>query len=204
MSNEDSTAITDAIDLGVILGQSQTCALIAGRCSAAQAATLQKLRDGRKYKVLNPIWEDFCKEHLKISRSEADKIIRLWQEFGAGYFEISNLTGISPETYRAIAPSISEGAIHCNGEAIELNLDNSRKVAAAVAELRRALPAPAPRPVDIRDRIAALDKRCDAVVHEFEEMASEKQEDENWLLLTLCLERTYHAIQRLAQANAVI
>ena len=57
---------------------------------------------------------------LKISGSEADKIIRLWEEFGASYFELAQLIRISPEGYRAIEPAVKDGALHHEGEAIEL------------------------------------------------------------------------------------
>ena len=64
----------------------------------------------------------------------------LFPEIPAESAGLLTLTRISPETYRAIAPAVKDGALHVDGEAIELNAENSRKVAAAVSRLRRAIP----------------------------------------------------------------
>src|SRR5438874_1687410 len=53
---------------------------------------------------------------------------------------MAQLTRISPETYRAIAPAVKDGALHVDGEAIELNAESSRRVADAVSRFRRAIP----------------------------------------------------------------
>jgi hypothetical protein len=81
------------------------------------------------------------------------------------YFEIAQLTRISPETYRVIASFVSDGHLLHNGESIALNSANSRKVA---AEMRRELSATkdAARPVEIGGRLMALDKPCDSIVRE--------------------------------------
>ena len=76
-----------------------------------------------------PNWREFCTSYLKISGSEADRIIRLWEEFGASYFELAQLIRISPEGYRAIEPAVKDGALHHEGEAIEFDAENSRKLA---------------------------------------------------------------------------
>jgi hypothetical protein len=95
--SELSAEDAEMLDLGSVLGQNQSFGLIAGRCSAAQAASLQRLRDGRQYKRLAPNWRAFCTQYLKMSQTQVDQIIRLWEEFGAGYFELAQLTRISPE-----------------------------------------------------------------------------------------------------------
>jgi hypothetical protein len=193
------------LDLGVVLGQNQAFAIIAGRCSAAQAAGLQRLREQRLYKSCTPHWEEFCAKHLKMSRGEADKIIRLWEEFGAGYFELAQLTRISAETYRGIAPSVKDGALHFHGESIELNAENSRKVVAAVAELRRALPAKKPAPqLAMHERIAVLDKRCAAILGEFAEISRRERNGENWLQFTSTLSRVHSGLGRIALENGLV
>src|ERR1035438_5576470 len=116
------------LDLGLALGQNQAFAAVAGRCSPAQAAGLRRLREERLYKRCTEHWDEFCSTYLKISRAEADRMIRLWDEFGAGYFEVSQLMRISAGTYRAIAPSIKDGVLYTNGEPIELSAENSRRV----------------------------------------------------------------------------
>jgi hypothetical protein len=193
------------LDLGVVLGQNQAFAIMAGRCSAAQAAGLQRLREQRLYKSCTPHWEEFCTQHLKMSRGEADKIIRLWEEFGAGYFEVAQLTRISAETYRAIAPSVKEGALHFHGEPIELNAENSRKVASAVAELRRTLPAKKPaQQLAMHERIGVLDKRCTAILSEFEEISRRERSGENWLLFTSVLLRVHSGLGRITLENGLV
>jgi hypothetical protein len=173
------------LELGVALGQNNAFALVAGRCSAAQAQGLKRLRDERLYRRCAETWNDFCPRYLRISRVEADRTIRQWEEFGPAYFELSQLTRISPETYRAIAPAVKDGALHFNGEQIALEPGNARRVAAAVTEMRRAIPRKDTSPevnqivqelkAGIRDmhfeeRIVELDKCCAALIEEYEDI----------------------------------
>ncbi len=190
------------LDLGSVLGQNQAFGLIAGRCSAAQAASLRRLREDKKYKLVTPYRRDFCSRYLSISGPQADYIIGLWEEFGAPYFEVARLTRISPETYRAIAPAVREGGLHSNGEVIELNPENSRRIAAAVAGLRRAAPAPKPvRRLDPHRQLQGLDKRCTALIAELEEFSRKERRGENWLLFTAVLSRMSAALERLEVEN---
>jgi len=202
------------LDLGRSLGENHAFGVVAGRCTAAQAAGLLRLREGKAYLQCAPNWDSFCDRFLKMCRSEADKFIRLWEEFGPGYFELAQLTRISADTYRAIAPSIQDGALVYNGETIELNPENSRKVAAAIAEVRRALPAAKgapkksgakkpPRQFEAHERIAELDQRCAAIVGEFKELSRKEQYGENWLQLTSVLSRHQVAIDALALENGL-
>jgi len=142
------------LTLGVALGENVAFGVVSGRTAAAQAACLQRVRQEKLFQALEPTWEQFCPKYLRISRAEADRTIRLWEEFGSGYFEMAQLTRISPETYRAIAPAVKDGALHVDGEAIELNAGNSRRVADAVSRFRRAIPGRTARP----DRGAASEK----------------------------------------------
>ena len=48
------------LELGFALGQNHTFGLVAGRCSAAQAHGIRKLREEKLYKELCEKWEDFC------------------------------------------------------------------------------------------------------------------------------------------------
>lgn len=184
------TAAADAalMELGFALGQSHTFGLVAGRCSAAQALGLRRLRENKLYKRSCEKWDDFCPKYLKISRSEADRTIKLLEEFGPAYFELSQLTRISPETFRAIAPSIENGVLHHNGEAIELSGENSNRVAAAVAELRAAIPKKTAEvselevelkgllhESDVEQRIEKLAKCCFTIGAEFEKIARDER-----------------------------
>jgi hypothetical protein len=134
-------------------------------------------------------------------------MIQLLDEFGPGYFEVSGLTRISPETYRAIAPAVKDGVLHFQGQPIELTTENSRKIAAAVAELRRALPAkeaaPAP-PLEMHKRLAELEKRSSALLKEFQEISRLERHGENWLRFTSILSHVYSALARITLENGIV
>jgi len=202
---DDAAAV---LDLGVALGQSQTFSLVAGRCSAAQAATLLRLRQERNYLKCASNWRDFCTKYLKISGSEADKIIRLWEEFGASYFELAQLIRISPEGYRAIEPAVKDGALHHEGESIEFDAENSRKLAEAVTELRseaaHTKPArKAPRQREMHERIADLDRSWTKLIREFQQISRKERSGENWILLTRVLMRARSELSQLERENGL-
>ena len=193
-----------ALNLGSLLGQSQAFGIVAGRCSAAQAACLHRLRKTREFQLVTPRWRDFCTQHLGIDGRNADRIIDLWEEFGAPYFELAQLTRIPPGAYRALAPSIRDGALHIDGEAIELIPENSRRLTAAVAGFRRAEPPPKPpRQLAPHERLAALDKRCDEVVAELRYFSTKERRGENWLRFTGILSRLSAAIRHLECENGM-
>ena len=182
----------ELLDLGVALGQNQAFSLVAGRCSAAQAATLLRLRP----------------KYLKISGSEADRIIRIWEEFGAAYFELAQLMRISPETYRAIEPAVKDGALVHNGEAIEFDAENSGKLAAAVAQLRDAgggkKPAKkSPPHRETHVRLADLDRRCTGMIAEFQEISRTERSGENWILFVRTLTRVRGELSRIERENGL-
>ena len=172
------------LTLGVALGENHAFGVMSGRTAAAQAACLERLREEKLFQALEPTWESFCPKHLRISRAEADKTIRLWQEFGAGYFEMSALTRVSAETYRAIAPAVRDGALHVDGEAIALNVENSRRVSAAVARLRREIPRSAAReqPPEVagRDPIDDVWQKIVGAVAELRDMARKERDSARW------------------------
>lgn len=160
-------AVDEMLDLGMVLGQNQAFGFLAGRCSAAQAESIRRLRNEKLYKRVTEHWKEFCSQYLKMSGTQADSIIRLWEEFGAGYFEIAQLTRVSPETYRALAPAVDNGVLTLNGEQIELTIENSRKVAAAVSKARGSLPSKKEADLPVAERIYHLDELCTAIIAEF-------------------------------------
>ena len=200
---ELSAEMADMLDLGDVLGQHRTLAAVAGRCSAAQAATLCRLREEKLYKRCTPSWDDFCTNHLKMCRPEVDRTIRLWQEFGPAYFELSQLTRISPETYRAIAPMVKDGALHHNGEVIPVTAENARRVASTVADLRRALPAPARSACTPEDRVAALDHRCTEIAAEFRELAAMDRSGVLWRKFESVVSRWQRELHRIGQETGI-
>jgi len=190
--------LAEVLQAGVVLGQNQTFALVSGRCSAAQAEALVRLRESKCYLRLAKTWKEFCTQFLHMSASRADRIIRCWQEFGAGFFELQNLISISPEGYRSIEPAIKDGAIHFNEEAIELDPENSQKVVAAVTELRRSqAPQEPPPPRTVEERLSALNKRCDGIVAEFSHIAGLKCEGDDKTRFEAALSRASAALRRL-------
>jgi hypothetical protein len=205
---ETTQAAVELLDLGVALGQHQAFSLMAGRCSAAQAATLLRLRQEKKYLQGVPTWREFCSKYLKISGSEADKIIRLWEAFGASYLELAELMRVSPVGYHAIEPAVKERALHHNGEAIGFDAENSRKLAAAVVQLRSAeagkKPArKSPRQIEPHDRIADLERRCTGIIMEFQEISRKERSGENWILFTRALMRVRGELSRIEHENGL-
>jgi hypothetical protein len=197
MSDSDAALF----DLGVVLGQTHAFIMVAGRCSAAQAQGLKHMREEKLYKRCTESWADFCDTYLKISRTEADRTIRLLEEFGPTYFDLSQLTRISPETYRAIAPAVKDGSLQVNGETIPLIPENSRKVTAAVSELRRSLLAFGGS-LRMTDRIVDLDKRVMAIVAEFEEIGRHEALAENRGFFLSALKKAQDELDRVARENA--
>ncbi|MEI9973467.1 MAG: hypothetical protein WDO73_16325 [Ignavibacteriota bacterium] len=103
-----------------------------------------------------------------MSKTHANRLIRHLEEFGPDFFEVAQLTRITPEQYRAIAPAIREKSIHVNGQAIALLPENSDRVAAAVAELRQAA-TPVP---NTQERMAAVQRCFDRFVKDYKELAN--------------------------------
>ena len=75
------------LELGIMLGQRRAFGMVAGRCSAAQAECLRKVRDEKTYLKFATNWAGFCERHLKISKRTADRAIALLKKHGALYFE---------------------------------------------------------------------------------------------------------------------
>lgn len=132
----------DALGLGAWLGRKQAFGLLAGKCSAADAECLRKMRDERKYRSLGMNWDDFCRTHIGISRGTVDKIIKLLEEFGPQYFELSAVVRITPEEYRRIAPAITRDGVAHRGRLLEIAMDNAAELSAAVQELQREAAPP--------------------------------------------------------------
>jgi hypothetical protein len=162
----------DLFGLGVAVGQNQTLGVIAARCTAAQAETLARLRKEKLYKRVSEHWRDFCPEYLNMSGAQADRIVHLYGEFGPTYFELAQLTRVSAETYRVIAPAITNGVLTLDGEEIALTLENSRRVAVAVAKARRTRTPPA---ISGDEHLARLTQRYNTLSDEFNSIPLESR-----------------------------
>src|SRR5215467_8432280 len=88
--------VADVLQTGVVLGQSQSLAMVSGRCSAAQAEALLRLRESKCYLRIARTWKEFCPQFLNMSSSQVDRIIHCFEEFGPSFFELQRLISISP------------------------------------------------------------------------------------------------------------
>ena len=160
--DEPQIPIDPGVDLGRLLGQRRAFAAVGGRCSAAHAQLLRRIRDEKLYRAVAPSWRRFCGTHLAITCRHADRLIALLNRFGPTYFEISQLVGLSPRQYLAIHPVLLEHSVLVNGEAISLIPENAPKVLEAVGQLLRETRRTKPRepaPETVRARAADLTRR---------------------------------------------
>jgi hypothetical protein len=170
------------VNLGTWLGRREAFAQVAGRCSAADAACIRKMREERQYRELGMNWEQFCKRKLGISKRGADLIIAQLNEFGPAYFLLAQVAKVTPEEYRRISGSVRGQALLHAGEEIPIEAENAGRLAVAIEELRRGQKTVA----DAGSRAGAEAGRGDAA-----EQAGTKPEDLNRVLDQL--ERTLTA-----------
>jgi hypothetical protein len=187
----EPTAI-EALDFGRMIGQRQTFSLMAGKCTAADADCLKKTRDRKLYLGFAKSWDQCCTRYFGMSRANAERLIGLLEEFGLAYFEVAQLTRVSPEIFRALAPSIHDKALHHQGEAIALIPENAARVASVVATHRKA-----PPPRTMETRLDAIEQRVDRLLAEFEELSSACHDSGDRMMLGAVLSRTRSALARL-------
>ncbi|HEV3198064.1 MAG TPA: hypothetical protein VGZ73_09155 [Bryobacteraceae bacterium] len=184
-ANEVLTGDQQALELGFALGQRRAFAMIAGRCSAAQAECLRKIRNEKTYLKFAPNWDEYCQRHLKMSKRTADRVIALLKKHGALCFETSALTGISPAEYARIEHAIQKDGIHIGSEVIALIPGNASRAVDAVAQLQaESNAAEAARPAaPVEEQLRDLEKRgrqlC-ASFHQVEKVANDSERQ--WLI----------------------
>jgi hypothetical protein len=122
--------------LGRWLGRHDAFHAISSRCSAADAETLRQLRDSGDYKASNLNWDDFCRQYVGLSRPYVDRLIHRLEEFGPNFFRLSELVDVSPDTYRLLAPAVSDAGLCVAGQTIELKPENRQQILAAVETVR--------------------------------------------------------------------
>src|SRR3989442_3804145 len=99
----DETVINPAeeeegtFELGQILGSRRAFSAIAGRCSAADAECLRRICEQKLFKHKSDSWDEFCPRYIGMSKASANRIIRLLDDFGPDYFELAQLTRITPD-----------------------------------------------------------------------------------------------------------
>jgi hypothetical protein len=197
LKQESKKPASDALEFGKMIGRRQTFSQVAGKCSAADAECLKKTRDQKLYLGFAKSWEACCTKHIGMSRANAERIIGLLEEFGPAYFEVAQLTRVSPETFRQLAPSIHDGTLHHQGEAIALLPENAARVALVVGEHRKAVRPPRTLDAPVDARLDALEARCNRLLAEFEELSGAWRDNGDRLMLGSVLARTRSALARL-------
>jgi hypothetical protein len=133
------TTDQNSVAIGTWIGREQAFNALAHQCSAARVACLKQVRDTEAYKTLNLTWEEFCPERAGISRKHADRLIGQLAEFGAPYFQLTDIVPVSPAAYREIEPNIVHGTIEFRGEQVPITPENAVKIKAAVYALRKQI-----------------------------------------------------------------
>jgi len=127
----------DRFDAGCWLGRAQAVAAVANQCSFAQAECLRKLKESKAHDALGLTWEEFCSQHVGLSRARADGIIQNAREFGESYFRLAEIVPISPHSFRQLPANVEGDAIDFgNGKPIPLIPENAPAIRAAIAQLR--------------------------------------------------------------------
>jgi hypothetical protein len=163
-----------SVGVGLWLGRGQAFSLIANKCAAAQAECLKRLRQEGAYKSLGCTWEEFCRQHLGLSRSRADQLIRQLDEFGAAYFHLAEIMRISENSYRRIAGAIHDDCLEIGGELVPIAPEHAPRIRAAVLELQKEnerVRAELAKVQGAHPSITSLKLRLDACLEEVSSMA---------------------------------
>jgi hypothetical protein len=187
------------MELGKRLGQLKAFGLVAGRCSAEQAAALKRIRDEHAYQCITTTWDEFCIRELRMSRRHANRIIGWFEEFGQAYFELAQLMAVSPEEYRRLEPVVVDHRLQFNGQSIALIPEKAEEVASAVAEMRKRATAARPR-VSRRARMATLKRQCEKILAECADLRGGSSLEEQFELHAIL----QHAITRLNDIDSFL
>jgi hypothetical protein len=169
MSSIDDQKKKSLINLGAWMGRHQTFALVANRCSAADAECLKQIHDSGEYKELDVNWEQFCVQYAGVSRAQAERHIQCFEEFGVNYRRMAELMSLSPGTFRLIAGSVTDRGLEFRGEYIPLVPENAAKLASAVKAIRGEHNAKTPSLATV----ASLQKNMEKLVTTASAMASD-------------------------------
>ncbi len=131
---------SNSLGAGSWTGRQQAFALMAAKCSLAQARCLRQIRESHAYREYGISWDQFCVKYAGISRSKADRIIRQFKEFGDTYFRLTEIASLSDETYRKLAPHIQDDqTIVIAGEQIPILPENAPRIRAAIQTFREEI-----------------------------------------------------------------
>src|ERR1017187_4905715 len=155
--NEPQIPVDPAVDLGRLLGQRRAFSALGGRCSAAHAQLLRRIRDEKLYRALAPTWRAVC------GTPPPNRSAPI-------YFEAPQPAAIPPRQYLAIEPVLREHSVHVNGEVVSLIPENAPKVLDAVGQLLREARRPrntAIPPQTLNTRVANLTRRGRKIANQF-------------------------------------
>jgi len=182
------STIDQAFDVGAWAGRRQAFALVAGRCTAADADILYEIREQQLFLHIEKNWEDFCVKRIGLSRSYVDRIIRQSKELGPDYSKLSCFTRITPAEYRLIAGAVTEDGLAYGGEVIPLEPENAPKLTQAVEALCHDS-IPEAGPVDpVQHAFDKAEKAVKSAIAEFQRLQAMKLDDDGRLKLVIALE----------------
>ena len=185
---QPGTMIDEAFDVGTWVGRKQAFALVAGRCSAADAEILFEIREKKLFRAIEPTWEEFCLKRLGMTRSYVDRVIRQYNQLGPNFSKLTCFTRIKPAEYRLIAGAVTENGLAYGGEVIALESENAPKLAEAVEALRRDS-TPETNPADPAEQaFAKAEKAMESAVTEFHRLQAMKLDDSGRMKLRSALE----------------
>ncbi len=132
-------------DLARWTGGRAGLSLFAGRCTASDIESLDRIRAKRLYRKLNRNWFDFCARELGSHRRNVERALDHFHEFGPMYFRVTRLVHVPASEYRLIASHIDHQGVHLDGTVIPVCPAMRSQVATAVNALLRRLPERARR-----------------------------------------------------------
>jgi hypothetical protein len=157
------------LDAAAWVGRQQAFALIASKCSSAQAECLRQIKDTAAHEQLGLTWEEFCTQRAGISRRYAEALIGRLAEFGDTYFKLSQLARVSPDTYRQIAGLVHDDVIEIDGQPIALIPENAPRIRAGIQRLQARLREPKP---PTHHSVVELQMRLEAILREVSDRAA--------------------------------
>jgi hypothetical protein len=138
LSSPETDASPDLqFDLGQWLGRHQALGAMSAKASAADVECLRQIRDQKLYKCKTTDFGEFCNQYVGASKAQVNRLIGYLEKYGPPFFAVTQLTRIPAAAYEAISSSVTEAGVALDGETIPLSQENSERISAAVAELRK-------------------------------------------------------------------
>ncbi len=153
----------DFLAAGAAVGRQQAFAVIATKCSAAQAITLKQIKESGCYDDLGFTWQEFCPEFFGITQVTADRNIKQLAEFGEAWFRLGQLARITEPEFRRIASQVTSEAIEFEGESIPLTPETAPRIRQAVRALRSQLRNAQSHFPPRSDTVSQIQTRLDAL-----------------------------------------